>query len=53
MIIYNRFTVWPEDALEKVAEYYLKDMSINSDIASSCVVICKEFHTTARDASVR
>jgi len=48
-----RFTVWPEDALEKVAEYYLKDMSINSDIASSCVVICKEFHTTARDASVR
>ncbi|CAI6363283.1 unnamed protein product [Macrosiphum euphorbiae] len=47
------FTVWPEDALEKVAEYYLKDMSINSDIASSCVVICKEFHTTARDASFR
>jgi len=53
-IFYNyRFTVWPEDALEKVAEYYLKDMSINSDIASSCVVICKEFHTTARDASAR
>ncbi|XP_022171452.1 dynein heavy chain 3, axonemal-like isoform X1 [Myzus persicae] len=47
------FTVWPEDALEKVAEYYLKDMSIHSDIASSCVIICKEFHTTTRDASSR
>ncbi|XP_025198734.1 LOW QUALITY PROTEIN: dynein heavy chain 3, axonemal-like [Melanaphis sacchari] len=47
------FTVWPEDALEKVAEYYLKDMSIHSDIALSCVIICKEFHTTARKASSR
>uniref|UniRef100_A0A2S2QIW0 Dynein heavy chain 3, axonemal n=1 Tax=Sipha flava TaxID=143950 RepID=A0A2S2QIW0_9HEMI len=47
------FTVWPEDALEKVAEYYLHDMSIPHDIAISCVTICKEFHTTARDASIR
>jgi len=53
MMAYYRFTVWPEDALEKVAEYYLKDMFIHSDIASSCVIICKEFHTTARDASSR
>jgi len=53
-IFFNyRFTVWPEDALEKVAEYYLKDMAINNSIASSCVAICKEFHTTARDASAR
>lgn len=53
MLVNYRFTVWPEDALEKVAEYYLKDMSIHSDIASSCVTICKEFHTTARDSSSR
>jgi len=53
MFVNYRFTVWPEDALEKVAEYYLKDMSIHSNIASSCVTICKEFHTTARDSSSR
>lgn len=50
-LLSTRFTVWPEDALEKVAEYYLKDMSIKHDIAAACVTICKEFHTTARDAS--
>jgi dynein heavy chain, axonemal len=53
VLINYRFTVWPEDALEKVAEYYLKDMYIHSDIASSCVIVCKEFHSTARDASSR
>lgn len=49
----NRFTVWPEDALEKVAEYYLQDMNIQHDIARACVTICKEFHTTTRDASAK
>ncbi|VVC42221.1 Dynein heavy chain, coiled coil stalk,P-loop containing nucleoside triphosphate hydrolase,Dynein heavy [Cinara cedri] len=47
------FTAWPEDALEKVAEYYLQAMSLPHNIATSCVTICKEFHTTARDASIR
>lgn len=51
LCIYIRFTVWPEDALEKVAEFYLQDMNIDHDISTACVKICKEFHTTTREAS--
>lgn len=49
----NRFLTWPEDALEKVAEHYIHDMNINRGMAASCITICKEFHTTTKDASAR
>lgn len=45
--------MWPEDALEKVAQYFIQTMDIPEAIADSCVVICKEFHTTVTDASTR
>lgn len=48
-----RFTIWPEDALAKVAHYYLHDMQTTHDIAASCVIICKEFQTTVNEASAK
>ncbi|XP_050428284.1 dynein axonemal heavy chain 3-like [Adelges cooleyi] len=47
------FTVWPEDALEKVAQYFIQTMNVPRGIAASCVMICKEFHSTVTDASTR
>nr|XP_024219193.1 dynein heavy chain 3, axonemal-like isoform X2 [Halyomorpha halys] len=45
------FTAWPEDALEKVAVYFLKNMDISEKMKNSCVVMCKMFHTSVSVAS--
>ncbi|XP_066595663.1 dynein axonemal heavy chain 3 [Prorops nasuta] len=47
----NWFTLWPEDALEKVAKMSLKDLDIESDIREKCVHLCKQFHTTVTEAA--
>lgn len=52
-ILCCRFTAWPEDALEKVAQNFLKQMDIDDNIREKCVVMCKEFHTTVQKASKR
>jgi len=40
------YTLWPEDALEKVARMSLKDLDIGEILREKCVQICKEFHTS-------
>ncbi|XP_050466815.1 dynein axonemal heavy chain 3 isoform X2 [Cataglyphis hispanica] len=40
------YTLWPEDALERVARISLRDLDIGSDLREKCVQICKEFHTS-------
>ncbi|XP_047106954.1 dynein axonemal heavy chain 3 [Schistocerca piceifrons] len=47
------FTAWPEDALEKVAKMFLKQMNLGKEIQSACVIMCKHFHTSVTDTSVR
>jgi len=38
------YTLWPEDALEKVARMSLQDLDIDEILREKCVQICKEFH---------
>nr|CAD7398119.1 unnamed protein product [Timema cristinae] len=40
--------VWPEDALEKVAQKYMKDINVPEEVKSAAVVACKYFHVTSR-----
>ncbi|XP_049547176.1 dynein axonemal heavy chain 12 [Anopheles darlingi] len=40
---------WPEDALEKVAERYMKELSVSTEVKRSIVVLCQQFHVIARD----
>ncbi|KAL6443837.1 hypothetical protein ACFW04_001708 [Cataglyphis niger] len=40
------YTLWPEDALERVARISLRDLDISSELREKCVQICKEFHTS-------
>lgn len=39
------YTLWPEDALEKVARISLRDLDIGSELREKCVQMCKQFHT--------
>ncbi|XP_015509159.2 dynein axonemal heavy chain 3 isoform X1 [Neodiprion lecontei] len=45
------YTAWPEDALEKVAKMFLKDLDITSELRAKSVLICKQFHTSVQTAS--
>lgn len=45
------FTVWPEDALEKVALTSLQSLNIGEDLRKKCVHISKHFHTSISKAS--
>ncbi|XP_055593622.1 dynein axonemal heavy chain 12 [Uranotaenia lowii] len=47
----NWFDAWPEDALEKVAEMYMKELDVELSIKQSIVVTCKHFHVVARNMS--
>lgn len=47
------FQVWPEDALEVVAQRFLEDLELPGDTRKSVIVMCKEFHTSARLLSQR
>ncbi|XP_018046945.1 PREDICTED: dynein heavy chain 3, axonemal [Atta colombica] len=40
------YTLWPEDALEKVARMSLRDLDIGSELREKCVQMCKQFHTS-------
>ncbi|CAL7933869.1 unnamed protein product [Xylocopa violacea] len=40
------YTVWPQDALEKVARMSLLNVDINPDLREKCVHISKQFHTS-------
>ncbi|KAG8186375.1 hypothetical protein JTE90_026794 [Oedothorax gibbosus] len=45
------FQAWPEDALEKVAEYSFKDMELQQNMKTNIVNVCKYFHVKAQDLS--
>ncbi|KAF5294393.1 hypothetical protein FQR65_LT10758 [Abscondita terminalis] len=47
------FMKWPDDALERVANTFLKQTDIVQEMIEKCVFICKHFHTTVEDASNR
>ncbi|PSN48405.1 hypothetical protein C0J52_12085 [Blattella germanica] len=47
------FTAWPEDALERVAHYFLQHVDMETEIRNQCVVLCKHFHTSVTDISKR
>lgn len=42
---------WPENALEMVAQKYIKDVNLPEEIKGSVVKICKHFHITGLQAS--
>lgn len=46
------FQNWPDDALERVANMFLCQTDIGSDMIEKCVLICKEFHVTVQDAAL-
>ena len=45
------YTVWPPDALEKVARMSLMDLDIDETVREKCVTICQQFHESVRIAS--
>ncbi|XP_046404632.1 dynein axonemal heavy chain 3 [Ischnura elegans] len=45
------FTAWPLDALERVAYFFLKDLEIADEMRSSCVEMCKHFHSSVLELS--
>ncbi|XP_076653327.1 dynein heavy chain 3, axonemal [Halictus rubicundus] len=45
------YTIWPEDALEKVARVSLQNLKITDELREKCVQISKEFHTSITEAS--
>ncbi|KAK9508782.1 hypothetical protein O3M35_006257 [Rhynocoris fuscipes] len=45
------FTAWPEDALVKVAEFFIKSMDIDDVLKQKSVVMCQEFHVSVQQAS--
>lgn len=42
---------WPDDALERVANMFLKQTDINEEMIERCVLMCKHFHVAVENAS--
>ncbi|KAJ3297193.1 Dynein heavy chain 3, axonemal [Borealophlyctis nickersoniae] len=42
------FQVWPEDALEIVAQRFLEEVELSPEVRPKVVAMCKEFHTGTR-----
>ena len=47
------FQAWPDDALARVAHSFLKDVDIEAKERESVVKLCKYFHLTIREQSVK
>nr|CAH8829193.1 unnamed protein product [Trichobilharzia regenti] len=47
------FQAWPEDALTAVATRSLKEVEMTDEIRSGCIELCRYFHTSTRDLSMR
>jgi dynein heavy chain len=48
-----RFTAWPEDALDVVANTFLSQIEMDSKIRNECVKMCKHFHSSVSNISRR
>lgn len=44
----DRFTTWPEEALEMVATSLLQDVQFDAPLLSQCAAACKYFHYSAK-----
>ena len=42
---------WPSDALEMVANKFLEDVELETELHKSCVFICQHFHQSVRKLS--
>ncbi|KAM3849660.1 dynein axonemal heavy chain 7 [Diretmus argenteus] len=49
----NWFQSWPEDALQAVAFRFLEDIQMTDESRSSCISMCKSFHTSTVQLSER
>ncbi|KAJ8963034.1 hypothetical protein NQ314_005606 [Rhamnusium bicolor] len=47
------FQDWPDDALERVAHMFLSQTGIGDEMTELCVSICKHFHVTVQEVSLR
>ncbi|KAM3188084.1 Dynein heavy chain 7, axonemal [Hymenolepis weldensis] len=47
------FHSWPEDALTAVATRQLKTVEMASDVRQGCIDLCKYFHTSTQELSLR
>ncbi|KAG8439501.1 hypothetical protein GDO86_005633 [Hymenochirus boettgeri] len=47
------FQAWPEDALEKVANYFLDDVEMSQEIRNEAVFMCQYFHQSVITLSKR
>ncbi|KAK7101861.1 hypothetical protein V1264_020177 [Littorina saxatilis] len=47
------FKAWPEDALALVANKFLDDVEMSTEVRNETVVMCKHFHESVRTLSVR
>ncbi|XP_071052042.1 dynein axonemal heavy chain 3 isoform X2 [Onthophagus taurus] len=45
------FTNWPPDALERVADMFLKQTDLVEDMIGKCTIMCQHFHTAVETAS--
>ena len=48
---FTRFTEWPKDALQRVADMFIGQMDFDAELSEHCVLICQHFHTTIKDLS--
>ncbi|XP_044073688.1 dynein axonemal heavy chain 7 isoform X2 [Siniperca chuatsi] len=49
----NWFQTWPEDALQAVACRFLEDIEMTDESREGCINMCKSFHTSTIELSVR
>ncbi|XP_070694441.1 dynein axonemal heavy chain 7 [Pempheris klunzingeri] len=49
----NWFQTWPEDALQAVACRFLEDVEMTDESREGCINMCKSFHTSTIELSVR
>lgn len=45
------YTSWPDEALERVAKHFLKELEIDEDSRVKCVGLCQSFHLSVCKAS--
>lgn len=49
----NSLQAWPDDALEMVANKFLEDVDMETEMRLQCVSMCKYFHESVREQSAK
>lgn len=52
-LFFSPFQPWPEEALERVAESFLKTLELSKNERREVIPICQTFHTSAKTLSER